>query len=349
MFPRNHYPSYMWYKFIITIIITSVNWRDHRLLKFPGVPGLVNVSAKWNLVPIHSNLYPFKDVPQKGLIDRIVSALDLEDCNLKQTPAPTEPLGRNLEGEPFNEIFNFASVVGMMLHLCNHTRSDIAFAVYQCARYTHNPTAKHGQYLLCIGWYLKGTREFGALLQPSTGLNSILQCYSDADFAGIFKVDHKEDPHCVKSRTGYIITLNNCSVSWGSKLQTATALSTMEAEYIALSISCREQLPLQHLLNEIELDVNLPFELTTPIYSSIWEDNEGALKLANMPLPRTTPHSKHFACKYHWIREHVSNTSSTPKDFVVKPIDTKDQITDIFTKGLAGPTFKKLRMDLLGW
>ena len=86
------------------------------------------------------------------------------------------------------------------------------------ARYTHNPTTKHGQFLLRIGRYLKGTREFGTLLQPSTGSALILQCYSDADFAGLYKVDHKEDPHCVKSRIGYVITLNNCPVSWGSKL-----------------------------------------------------------------------------------------------------------------------------------
>ncbi len=64
-----------------------------------------------------------------------------------------------------------------------------------------------------------------------------LDLYVDADFAGLWSYEHDQDPVCVKSRTGFVITLGTCLVMWVSKLQTEIALSTLEAEYIALSMA----------------------------------------------------------------------------------------------------------------
>ena len=68
----------------------------------------------------------------------------------------------------------------------------------------------------------------GMFLKPSTALT--LDCHVDADFAGLYGFEHDQDPVCVKSRTGYLITFMNCPLLWASKLQTQIALSTMEAE-----------------------------------------------------------------------------------------------------------------------
>ena len=62
-----------------------------------------------------------------------------------------------------------------------------------------------------------------------------LDCYIDVDFAGLYGVEDKQDPVCVKSHTGYVLTLGTCPLIWVSKLQTEVALSMTEAEYIALS------------------------------------------------------------------------------------------------------------------
>ena len=62
-----------------------------------------------------------------------------------------------------------------------------------------------------------------------------LDCYMDADFAGLYGVEDKQDPVCVKSCTRYVLTLGTCPLIWVSKLQTEVALSMTEAEYIALS------------------------------------------------------------------------------------------------------------------
>jgi len=75
-------------------------------------------------------------------------------------------------------------------------------------------------------------------------------------------------------------------------------LSTMESEYIALSQSCRELLPLQDLVKEVGAIVGMPEgDKTMCVRSTVYEDNEPCLKLANMELPRITNRSKHIAIK----------------------------------------------------
>ncbi len=66
-----------------------------------------------------------------------------------------------------------------------------------------------------------------------------VDCYVNADFGGLFSVEDKQDPVSIKSRTGYVITYRGAPLLWVSKMQTQVALSTMEAEYIALSQSMR--------------------------------------------------------------------------------------------------------------
>ena len=284
------------------------------------------------------------ELTQSGLIDRVVTALGLDDANYKLSAAPKKPLGRDLAGSPFSEDFNYASVVGMMMYLCNNSRPDIAFAVSQCARYTHNPTELHGMYLKYIGKYLKGTRDKGIILKPSKSSKLDIECYVDADFGGLWNAEDEQDPHCVRSRTGFVILVAGCPVFWKSKLQTEIALSTMESEYIALSQSCRELLPLQDLVKEVGAIVGMPEgDKTMRVRSTIYEDNEPCLKLANMELPQMTNRSKHIAIKYHWFRSHVGN------ELTVSPIASKDQLADIFTKSPVLQIFQSLRKRLMGW
>ena len=93
-----------------------------------------------------------------------------------------------------------------------------------------------------------------------------------------------------------------CPILWVSKLQTQCALSTMESEYIACSTSCRKLIPLRLLVKEISSAVGIPDEKIASLHTTIWEDNIGALTLANLELPHMTPRSKHIAIKYHWFR-----------------------------------------------
>ena len=66
-----------------------------------------------------------------------------------------------------------------------------------------------------------------------------------------FLHEDDQDPTCVRSRTGYIITIGDCPVLWSSKLQIETALSIMEAEYIALRTSLKQLIPFKRLVESV--------------------------------------------------------------------------------------------------
>ncbi len=83
------------------------------------------------------------------------------------------------------------------------------------------------------------------------------------------------DPISVKSRTRYVITLGNCPVVWSSKLQTEIAVSTLEAEYIVMSTSMREMIPLKSLLKEIGDNLKEILGDIGTLHSTVYEDNNG--------------------------------------------------------------------------
>ena len=85
---------------------------------------------------------------------------------------------------------------------------------------------------------MKGTSEEGLILNPN--YNYKLECYIEADFAGLWSVEDDQDLLSVKSRSGFVITFMDCLITWLSKLQTQISLFTMEAEYISLLSLMRE-------------------------------------------------------------------------------------------------------------
>eukprot|EP00956_Cyclotella_meneghiniana_P021026 scaffold37794_cov37-Cyclotella_meneghiniana.AAC.2 len=117
--------------------------------------------------------------------------------------------------------------------------------------------------------------------------------------------EDSQDPHCVRSRTGYVILVAGCPVLWKSKLQTEIALSTMEAEYVALSQACKDLFPLLDMVKELGTAVGLPVDEHTNMHIKVHEDNVGALTLGRLEPKRMTPRSKHYAIKYHWFREQI--------------------------------------------
>jgi hypothetical protein len=279
---------------------------------------------------------------QKGLIRRILDALNINDLPHKFTPTQQSALPADKDGEPPDGTFNYSSVIGMLQYLQGHSRPDITFAVSQCARYMHKPRRSHEQALICIGQYLKLTQDKGLVLRPSSVLN--LDCFVDADFAGLWPYEDKQDPSCVKSRTGYAICIANCPIVWASTLQDLIATSTMEAEYIALSKAMKQVLPLRELFQILGKSVGIDDQQLTTFKTTVWEDNNGALTLANMEPGRMTPRSKFYAVCYHWFRSHLV------KGLIeVCKINTSEQRADILTKGLKRETFEKVRKLLCGW
>ena len=86
------------------------------------------------------------------------------------------------------------------------------------------------------------------MFNPSKKL--VVDCYADADFAGLWGHEDPQDPICARSRTGFVVTFANCPLLWVSKLQTEIALSTLHSEYVTLSHSVRALLSLRVLIKE---------------------------------------------------------------------------------------------------
>ena len=129
---------------------------------------------------------------------------------------------------------------------------------------------------------------------------------------------------------------------WCSKLQMQIALSTTEAEYIALSQSLRDTIPLMQLLEEIKSHGHRTLSMTPKVHCKAFEDNTGAIELAC--LPKMHPCTKHINVVYHHFRDYVCTGQIT-----VETIKSTDQIADILTKPLAQNLFQKLHKQMLHW
>jgi hypothetical protein len=112
-------------------------------------------------------------------------------------------------------------------------------------------------------------------------------------------------------------------------LQQEIALSTMQAECTAMSMTMRDLLPFQRLAVDVCKAMGLDETTVSTIHSTVWEDNDGALTLAKLPNNRVTPKSKHYAVKLHWFRSQLK-----PGVTDIKRVAADEQLADIFTKGL---------------
>ena len=145
--------------------------------------------------------------------------------------------------------------------------------------------------------------------------------------------DHAGDKDGGYSTTGAVIYFGGALIDWKSQLQSVVAISSVEAEYVALSKVCTMILHLRHLLKTVSLEQE---EATV-----IFEDNTGALKLCRND--KVTSRTKHVDIKFHHVRSLV-------KENVVNPtyISTDLQKADIFTKRLGAVKFLRNRLMLMG-
>jgi hypothetical protein len=106
----------------------------------------------------------------------------------------------------------------------------------------------------------------------------------------------------------------------------------------------RDVLHLRNLVIEISKGVGMSGNAPTTFKTTVWEDNNGALKLANMEPGRTTSRSKVFGVLYHWFRSKL-----TPSEIEVKKIAGIDQRADFLTKSLRTEAFIANRKLTYGW
>jgi hypothetical protein len=208
----------------------------------------------------------------------------------------------------------YREIIGSLMYLMN-TRPDICFAVNTLSqvlvepRHVHLVTAKH------VMRYLKGTLDCG--LSYDGDHDFTLSGYTDSDWAGSI-ADRI-------STSGCCFNLGSAMISWQSRKQSSIALSTAEAEYIAVCYASYEAIWLRKLLTGL---FDLEMEATT-----ILCDNQSCIKMTENLVFHDR--SKHIEIRYHYIRDMVQRGA-----IKLQYISTDEQIANVLTKPLSRVKFE---------
>jgi len=248
----------------------------------------------------------------------------MTDCSPAKTPMELNAkveLARKKESlnEPKIENIPYLEAIGSLLYVSQISRPDIAYAVNVVSSYSKEPKWHHWQAIKRIMRYLKGTIDLKLTFTKNSNPDVI--GYSDADWAN--------DPTDRKSISGCIFISSGAAISWFSKKQRTVALSSVEAEYIALSFACQEAIWLRELRNEI----NKTCDDKAIIMKC---DNNGAISSAKNQM--ISQRTKHIDVRHHFIRDKVEK-----KIINVDYLPSEHMIADMFTKPLGSTQYCYLR------
>ena len=248
----------------------------------------------------------------------------------------------------------YRELIGCLLWISMGTRPDISYAVNQCARYSADPKPEHWTACLRVLRYLKGTSDYGLhyhrhpthylgqsvksrpamsdLIQPFSFASSYYPGDSKVHIFGYSDSDYANDVDSRRSVTGYVFVFAGAPLSWNSMTQHSVALSTMEAEYIAVCKATQEAIYLRMLFEESGMKVDTPL--------IIKEDNQACISFTKQPGDHSR--TKHIDVRSCFVRQWVEHG-----ELILESVDTKEQLADIFTKALDVKQFQFLRDHLV--
>ncbi len=231
-----------------------------------------------------------------------------------KSDSPSDPTESNyMKRVPYRE------AIGNLMYATIATHPDIAFAVSTLSQFLENPSHLHWEGVKQIFCYLSGTKN--CKLTYGNERHDLLG-YADADGGA---QEHR------RSISSYTFLINGGAISWASWKQELVALSTAEAEYIALTHATKEGIWLRHLLIELSLFNISPVPLLC--------DNQSTLKLSIED--NFYARMKHINTCYHYIQDVISKN-------LIKAIycPTKDMAVDALTKPLPAWKLKKHLLEL---
>ena len=253
-------------------------------------------------------------IGQARYVKEILERFNMGEC--KPVSTPTEgKLSNDMSPATAEERERMADIpyqnaVGSLMYAMLGTRPDIAFAVGAISWYSSNPGEAHWRAVKRVFRYLKGTSDYAIMYD---GRSRKIEGFSDADWVG----DQDER----RSTTGYVFVINGGAVTWLSKRQQTVALSSTEAEYMALAHTAKEAIWIRRFLQEIyPNEAKCCLEINT--------DNQSSLALAKNPVHHAR--TKHIDIRHHFIREKIET-----KELDVSFCGTEDMVADVLTKGLS--------------
>jgi len=247
----------------------------------------------------------------------------LSETNLSSADSPTTQEDKDLMLK-----FPYRQAIGSLLWLAGGTRPDLSYAVAQVARFSCNPGMIHWKAIVKIFRYLQGTINLGIKYSTST----IADVSTHITITGYADSDHGRCIDTRRSITGYMFLMANGPISWQSRQQTSVALSSMEAEYMALCAAAQEAIWLRMVMN----DFNREYNDTVVIY----DDNQSCIDYTKNPT--AYKRTKHIDQRYHFVKDQVIQNTIN-----VKKVPTEDNIADILTKPLEVKRFQYLLSQFL--
>jgi hypothetical protein len=248
---------------------------------------------------------------QQGYVVSILRDFGMEYCNATQTPMdPSTRLVPKSPGDVVDNSFDYPAFVGKVLYLSLCSRPDISYAVRELSRFISSFGSPHIAAAKHLLRYLQGTRSYGILLGRKDDAFPMFRAMSDSDWG--MGNDRK-------SISGFIILFGQSPISWSSKQQAIVALSSCEAEYIAVTHCARDVLWFRNMFAEL----GYPQESATTIFC----DNQGTVACTHDPHAHSK--MKHISIREHFIRDCITRGLIN-----VVHINGKDNDADIFTKPL---------------
>ena len=241
----------------------------------------------------------------------VILRFGMENSKPTKTPLDGSVKLKKAESEEVNdENLPYQNLIGSLMYLAVSTRPDISYAVSALSQFNTNYGKEHWNAAKRVLRYLNGTSEYKLVYKPT---KKMLEGFVDADWAGC-----SDDR---RSYTGYAFILAGAAVSWEAKKQRTVALSTTEAEYMALAEGSKEAIYLRSFLQELEMEVPKVV---------LFNDNQGAGELVKNPIFHSR--TKHTDIRHHFIRDAYEQQKIEPKY-----MRTEDMTADILTKALFAP------------
>ncbi|RVW16742.1 Retrovirus-related Pol polyprotein from transposon RE1 [Vitis vinifera] len=251
-------------------------------------------------------------ISQRKYVLDLLTETGMSGCKLSDTPIKarkrTESDGKPVDRERYRRL------VGRLIYF-SHTRPDIAFTVSVVSQYMHSPKESHLEAMYKILRYLKGSP--GRELFFKKGDSKKVEIYMDADWTG-----SAEDK---RSTTNYCTYVWGNLVTWRSKKQSVVPRSDVKAEFRAIAQGMCEGLWLQKLLEELHITIELLIKL--------YCDNKAPISISHNPIQHDM--TKYIEVNRHFIKEKIEKMT-----ICMTYIPTREQLADIFTKGLQKSSFK---------
>lgn len=245
---------------------------------------------------------------QSDYIKRLLTKFNMTDCKSVLTPmAVNSKFDKSNDKCLDDNIYKYRQLLGSLMYLSVCTRPDISYACSQLSQYSTCFDMDHWRAAKRVLRYLAGTLNYG--LYFSKGNNLEITAFADADWAN--------DLCDRKSYSGFVVKLSGSVVNWEARKQRCIALSSTEAEYLAIGDVCKDICFVRNFLSEI-VDKN--------INAMVYNDNQSAQKLL---LVKEYSHkrTKHIDLRYHFVKELVQNGVIN-----VVYLPTEKMVADVLTK-----------------